>query len=178
MTKKEFFAIPYEVRDKVFWKKLNLLEKNSDVDGSIQFLREYAYNFENNNKIIKKGNNFYGLRGGKSTWLTPEFKLEIYFYEKLDLARMRGDAVKNLMTCISDEDLSLGDKKIIRDIAVESLFNHLNFVVDSNSFTGLHYNFATYTHAQNLPRDRLRSYGFKYRNSDSRIKDFDVGSKE
>ena len=85
----------------------------------------------------------------------------ISLVEKVDFAHYNSIAVRNLMSTIQDEDLSLGDKKLIRDIAIASFHQMLEIAVTPEVAGSLSFDMCLATSLHEPAALELRRYGFK-----------------
>jgi hypothetical protein len=126
---------------------------------------KYALNLEDTEgnilSFIKIKENYYI---GRSALYVCNRKLRKYLtfmiYEKADLSEGKRLAVKNLTSIVQGE-LSLGDRKIIRDVALETFYSNLEKLINKeypeiNSWAA-----CTRTDLHDWPKNQLISYGFK-----------------
>lgn len=95
-----------------------------------------------------------------------EFKkgLDLFIYDEIDLNESRRIAVENLTLMVSNSangELSLGDKKIIRDIALATFHSSLEKAVNGFSEEVADLESCVRTDLHDWPANQLISYGFK-----------------
>lgn len=91
--------------------------------------------------------------------------LEITECERLNLNEWDACAVRNLTSIVKDTDLSLGDKKLIKDIAITSWRNMLSKALTPGGYAGLGVtNCLVRTDLHEGAMHELESYGFEIDN--------------
>ena len=99
--------------------------------------------------------------------------LTIEEWRKINLKKYHPTAIKNLMATIQDKDLSLGDKIIIKNIALDSFNWMINFATTEKGGQNYGLYDCIRTDLYEFATHRLRDFGFKVKHPHSRIKDFD-----
>lgn len=145
----------------------NLFDSEEYCQKVIDFLEnsKYKLNLEEREgcspHIIKLKDKYYDTIEETIIWNTKLKKgLILAIYREVDLEYSKELAVKNL-TLTVEGDLSLRDKRIIRDIALENLCSNFEKAV-SGKYPEL-YNWISCirTDLYDGPKNQLMSYGFK-----------------
>ena len=113
--------------------------------------------------VIKVAEEYY-ISGGFRFYFSNSSKTKalcISLHKKLDFEYYNGVAVKNLLRTVQDEELSLGDRKIIRDIALESFHSMIEVGLKSPKYS---FNMLVRTDLHEWASWQLENYGFNLNN--------------
>jgi hypothetical protein len=147
----------------------NLWDNEKYVPRVLDFLENSKYNLNieerecgNNLQFIKlKENYFDSSRGVLGTPNKNRRKvLDIIIYEKVDLEYSKNLAIKNLTATIKG-DLSLGDRKIIKDIALENFYSNLEKAISRDYSEVWNLLSVVRLDLHSAPKMQLSNYGFE-----------------
>jgi hypothetical protein len=112
----------------------------------------------------------------KVKFLNKEDKYIGYLlYKKIPLYQTRKKAIENLMNTLENNELNLGDKKIIKDIALMTLENNLKIARGNPKNSSIYqYHHCVRTDLSEFARNKLLSYSFDYRSPSKRFQDFNL----
>jgi len=124
------------------------------------FLRNCPYKLPvsedcSNLEIIKLKRNYYSSQG-----MLIGRKLIIELYKKIDFNNYNLIAIKNLVNIV-DEELTSGDRKIIRDIALKNFRECLEISSDNTSSKKGNLKMCLETDRNATAVNELEKYGFK-----------------
>ena len=110
--------------------------------------------------IKLNGNYFDSGRGVGGSNKNLKKVLEMNVYRKVDLDYCKKLAIQNLTATIKG-NLSLGDKKIIKDIALENFYSNLEKAIDKNFREIWNLPSVVRLDLHTAPKMQLQNYGFE-----------------
>ncbi|MAG50539.1 hypothetical protein CL621_02780 [archaeon] len=131
----------------------------------LDFLRYCPYVLDVPKKtlsVVKVDGKFYGSTSGENFF--NHNKEDVIWFRMM--APVNFDecdplAFRNLLTMVEERDLSLGDKILVRDIAIDSFHRTLEAAADLNVAEGYSFEMCVRTDLQEYALNRLNVYGFK-----------------
>jgi len=139
-------------------------------------------NFSGYGFVIKSEENYYEIRSDYFMWNSDRTKkINVKRYKNISKQYLHEGAVFNLNDIIKNEDLSLGDRLIIKNIALRALENNLEKVLEKGSAIS-NIDFCIRVDLDNLVREELKDYGFDlkekvYGYPQGNVKYFDLRQK-
>ena len=136
-------------------------KNHNELEKLIQYLTENEELIlepedEKNLDFIERESYLYESEKGEQ-FTVKNHSFHIFLYEKISKSKARKEAIKNLTNIIEDEKLTIADKKIIRDVALETLKINLNLIKNKYPEDILLTRVDLHPYAYN----KLRTYGFK-----------------
>jgi len=111
---------------------------------------------------IHKVGGVYFAEGSDYSFFHSDKNINMHVWEfnRVDLDISRARAVRSLMSVVSDNDLSLGARAIIRRVAVSNLMTALNLAATSKSCSPYVLGVCENLHSNECALNELQSYGF------------------
>lgn len=164
-------------------KLINLFKNGESYPKAIDFLdkSKYKLNLEeregNNLQFVKINGKYYDQLSGSGV-SNSKLKqiLDLKIYEEVNLDLSRELAIKNL-TAIVQGDLSLGDKKIIKDIAIQNLFSNFEKAINLDCNEIWHWVSCVRLDLHDWPRTQLLQYGFQIKHHPPWIQDINLENR-
>jgi hypothetical protein len=158
-----------------FHEKINQFSKSDNPTEILNYLVNHrdriSLEKKDQKNLIKINDEYHAFVGGPGRInLKTKTAIMINYYSKINLKKYEKLAVRNLRTTLLNEDLSLGDKKIIKDIAIKYLYFGLELAHDSPELAE-HPLWTTNLDLNEAAKYELISYGFKYQHPSKEIKD-------
>jgi len=115
-------------------------------------------------EILKLEEDIYYNEGIQSFYSSDHKKeIELDIRASIDFKECENWAFKNLLRVVS-EDLSPGDKLLVRNIAVDSFHKTLEVTLDPKNIQGSFFPRCLGTHMHEYALNKLNSFGFKIHN--------------
>jgi len=116
--------------------------------------------------LIKINEDYYECVATSFGKIVPRVtkELQISLYEKIDLNYYKNIVIQNLISIVKG-DLSLGDKKIIKDIAIKNLYSNLEKAINIEFPKICRFDTVVGLGLCAWPRTQLRRYGFELKPS-------------
>ena len=158
---------------------LETLFKNKNTEEKvIEFYKNFPWKLSSrkyNRNVIDINGQIYSWGGGS---LLDNFDgtktLALEFWRKRNLREYLPLAIENLTAVVQDKDLSFGDKKIIKDVALKSFFSMIKFVTTGENGRSNNFEDCVRTDLNESACCELMDYGFAIKHLYDWVADLDL----